>query len=101
MAAPLYDAPVSIASQDGIQTDPRALAIQRLRLKRDFRGTLAAGLLAIAVTVAIWALAGGGYFWPVWVILGVAISLIVTGWKAYGPSGPITEDEIQQEMQKG
>ena len=37
------------------------------------RAARVAGWLALAVLlVAIWALTGGGYFWPVWPILGTA-----------------------------
>ncbi|HET7574031.1 MAG TPA: 2TM domain-containing protein [Solirubrobacterales bacterium] len=79
----------------------RELAIQRLRMKQDFKGVAAGGALAIAVTVVIWLLGGGGYFWPVWVCLGVAIALVAQGWKAYGPSNRITEADVRREMEKG
>jgi hypothetical protein len=78
----------------------RQLAIQRLRMKQDFKGVLAGGAFAIVVTAVIWALGGGGYFWPVWVVLGVAIGAVATGWKAYGPSNRISEDDVQREMRR-
>jgi hypothetical protein len=81
--------------------DARALAIQRLKLKQDFKGLLAGGTFAIVITVVIWALGEGGYFWPVWVCLGVAIAVIAQGWKAYGPSNRITEADVQREMEQG
>lgn len=91
------------APEEGIVKDENAreLAIQRLKMKQDFKGIAGGGLLAVIVTVVIWALAGGGYFWPVWVILGVAIALVTQGWKAYGPSGQITEADVQREMRNG
>ena len=79
----------------------RELAIQRLKMKQDFKGVLAGGIFAIVVCVVIWALGDGGYFWPVWVCLGVAIAAISQGWKAYGPSNRITEADVQREMEKG
>lgn len=79
----------------------REQAIQRLKMKQDFKGVLAGGLFAIVVCVVIWALGDGGYFWPVWVCLGVAIGAITQGWKAYGPSNRITEADVQREMEKG
>lgn len=79
----------------------RELAIQRLKMKQDFKGMLAGGLFAILVCVVIWLLGDGGYFWPVWVILGVGIALVAQGWKAYGPSNRITEADVQREMEKG
>lgn len=81
--------------------DARALAIQRLKMKRDFQGLVGSGALAIIVTTVIWAMGGGGSYWPKWVILGVAIALVVQGWKAYGPSNRITEADVQREMEKG
>lgn len=32
-----------------------------------------------ALLIAIWALTGAGYFWPVWPILGVGISMLAPG----------------------
>ena len=52
--------------------------------------------------VAIWAISDGDYFWPVWVMLGFAIALLFSGISAYGPRrAPITEDQIQREMDRG
>jgi hypothetical protein len=79
----------------------REQAIQRLKMKQDFKGVLAGGIFAIIVTVVIWALGDGGYFWPVWVIFGVAIGVVTQGWKAYGPSNRISEADVQREMEKG
>jgi hypothetical protein len=92
-----------MAPEQGIVNDEgaRELAIQRLKMKQDFKGIAGGGILAIVVTIVIWALGEGGYFWPVWVILGVAISLVAQGWKAYGPSNVITEDDVQREMRRG
>jgi 2TM domain len=88
---------------EGIDTpdNARQLAIQRLKMKQDFKGLLAGGALAVIVTVVIWALGEGGYFWPVWIMLGVAIALVAQGWKAYGPANRITEDDVQREMGRG
>jgi hypothetical protein len=79
----------------------RELAIQRLKLKQDFKGMVAGGLLAVAVTTIVWALGDGGYYWPIWVILGVGIAAVVQGWKAYGPSNRITEADVQREIERG
>ena len=79
----------------------RELAIQRLKMKQDFKGIVAGGALAVLVCVVIWLLGDGGYFWPVWVILGIGIALVAQGWKAYGPSNRITEADVQREMEKG
>lgn len=90
-------------AEQGIDKPERAreLAIQRLKLKQDFKGMLAGGLFAILVCVVIWLMGDGGYFWPVWVIFGIGIALVVQAWKAYGPSNRITEADVQREMEKG
>ena len=95
------DAP--IAPVEGVDSPEQAreLAIQRLKMKQDFKGVLGGGLFAVVVTVVIWALGEGGYFWPVWVMLGAAIGIIGQGWKAYGPSNRITEADVQREMGRG
>ena len=92
-----------LAPEAGIDSPDQAreLAIQRLKLKQDFKGVLAGGLFAVVVTVVIWAIGEGGYFWPAWVMLGVAIGVVVQGWKAYGPSNRITEADVQREMGRG
>ena len=92
-----------ITAEAGIDQpdEARERAIQRLKLKQDFKGIVAGGLFAVVVCVVIWALGDGGYFWPVWVMLGVAIAIVTQGWKAYGPSNRITEDDVQREMSRG
>lgn len=92
-----------MAPEQGVDSPEQAreLAIQRLKVKQDFKGLLAGGLFAVVVTVVIWALGEGGYFWPVWVMLGAAIAIIGQGWKAYGPSNRITEADVQREMGRG
>jgi hypothetical protein len=92
-----------LAPEQGVDSPEQAreLAIQRLKMKQDFKGVLGGGLLAVVVTVVIWALGEGGYFWPMWVMLGVAIAIVTQGWKAYGPSNRITEDDVQREMGRG
>ena len=95
------DAP--LAPEQGIDSPDQAreLAIQRLKLKQDFKGLLGGGLLAVVVAVVIWALGEGGYFWPMWVMLGVAIAVVAQGWAAYGPRNRITEADVQREMGRG
>ncbi len=89
-----------LAPEMGIDTPDvtRELAIQRLKLKQDFKGIAAFGILAAIVAVVIWAIGEGGYFWPAWVMLLVAIPIVVQGWKAYGPANRISEDDVQREI---
>jgi 2TM domain len=92
-----------LAPEQGVDgpSSARELAIQRLKMKQDFKGVLAGGLFAIVIVVVIWAIGGGGYFWPVWVMFGVAVGVVAQGWKAYGPSNRISEEDVQREMSRG
>jgi hypothetical protein len=84
------------------EDEARKRAIDRLKARRDFKSLLGTAAVVIAIVVVIWAASDRGYFWPVWVMLGFAIALFFSGLKAYGPHrGPITEAEIQREIEKG
>ena len=92
------DTPLAPEQGVDVPDNARELAIQRLKMKQDFKGILAGGLLAVIVTVVIWALGEGGYFWPAWVMLLGAIPIAGQGWKAYGPPNRISEADVQREM---
>jgi hypothetical protein len=89
--------------EEGIERpeNARELAIQRLKMKQDFKGIAAGGAFAVLVCFLLWAMNDGDYPWPVWVALGVGILVIVQGWKAYGPKNRVTEADIQREMERG
>lgn len=81
------------------QKRSREAALKRLKAKRDFRMHLGAYLIVNAMLVSIWALSGGGHFWPVWVIVFWGVGLALNGWSAYLQK-PISEDDIRREMEK-
>ena len=80
--------------------DARHAAVQRLQRKRGFVNYVVGAIGISIVMVIIWALSGRGYFWPGWVMAGFAVGLIFMGIGVF-TNKPITEAEIQQEMQKG
>jgi uncharacterized ion transporter superfamily protein YfcC len=83
------------------EDDPqRQAAIGRLQAKRAFQANLVSFLVINAMLVVIWALSGGGYFWPIWVMAFWGLGVAMHGWNVYGRGG-ITEDAIQREMRKG
>ena len=50
--------------------------------------------------VVIWAATTlGGYFWPIWPIVGLAIALGFLAWATFGQR-PITEADIEREMRR-
>lgn len=79
----------------------REQAIQRLKAKQQFKSLVAVWVGVSALCVAIWAISGAGPFWPIWPMFGIAIGVVVTGWRAYGPTaGVITEAKIQAEIDR-
>jgi 2TM domain len=79
----------------------RELAIQRLRMKQDFKGIAAGGALLVALCFLVWEFGDASFPWPAWVAFGVAVLLLVQGWKTYGPNNRISEADVQREMERG
>lgn len=79
----------------------REKAVKRIKEKREFRGHLLTYLAVNAFLVVIWALAGAGFFWPVFPIVGWGLFGIVPhAWRVYGGRDEITEEQIQKEMRR-
>ena len=79
--------------------DRRQAAAKRLKDRRDFRSHLSVYLVVNVLLVAIWALSGAGYFWPIWAMLGWGVGLVFHWWDAYMHK-PITEEQIEREMDR-
>lgn len=76
----------------------REAAISSLKRKQAFWNYLWVWLAVSAAVVIVWWFSTpGGYFWPVWPILGMAIALPILGYAAFNKPGP-SEKEIEQEM---
>lgn len=78
--------------------DLRGLARSRLVKRREFIAHLAAYALVNVFFVAIWAFAGAGFFWPVFLIFGWGIGVFFHGWDTF--SAPLSEDRIDQEVER-
>jgi hypothetical protein len=85
---------------DEFEQDRRAAAIERLKERRGFWQNVVSYVVVNAALVAIWALTGAGYFWPVWVMAAWGIGLILHAWTAFFQK-PITEDDVEREMRRG
>ena len=83
----------------GSEQDLRERALDRLKKKRDFRTHIVIYVAVNAFLVAIWAVTGAGFFWPVFPILGWGIGVVANAWDVYGRK-PITEDEIRREADR-
>ena len=61
------------------EAEIREIAARRVRAKRRFYSHLTAYIIVNLMLVAIWYFTGAGYFWPMWVMLGWGIGLIING----------------------
>ena len=82
------------------EQERRNAAIKRIKDKRDFKTHVVSYAVVNLFLVGVWALGGGGYFWPAWVMAGWGIGLVSHGWQVYRAERPITEEDIQREMRE-
>lgn len=79
---------------------PRDRAMQQLKKRRDFRGHVLIYVLVNAFLVAIWAITNRhGFFWPVFIIGGWGIAVVMNAWDVYWRRD-ITEEEVRHEMER-
>jgi hypothetical protein len=77
----------------------REQAIRRLKKRRDFKGHVLIYVLVNAFLVVIWAMTSdGGFFWPVFPLVGWGIGVVANGYDVY-VAEDITEAQIEREMQ--
>ena len=79
LRALVRDLPTPPARRDRIPADPRVGAEDAAHAVRY--------LAVMALLVAVWALTGAGYFWPVWPMLGWGIGLLSHSGRGRG--GPL------------
>ena len=80
--------------------DPRQAAIARIKGRRNLELQAGSFALLSVVLIVVWAVAGGGFFWPVFAMIGFAFALF-SQWQALQGRRPISEDEIRREMGEG
>jgi uncharacterized membrane protein len=77
----------------------RELARKRVQDRRDFGSHLVAYVVVNAFLIAVWAFTGAGYFWPVWVLAGWGVGLVLHAWDVFFRR-PITEADIDAELRR-
>lgn len=78
----------------------RAEAIARLKKRRDFHGHVLIYLLVNAFLVVIWAVtSSGGFFWPVFILVGWGIGVVMNAWDVYFAED-FGEDDIAREIER-
>jgi signal transduction histidine kinase len=63
-------------------------------LRRGFAATAIAVTGVVGLLVAIWGLAGGGYFWPIWVATGLGLPLAILGWITWVFQDPAVRQRV-------
>jgi hypothetical protein len=77
----------------------RAEAIERLKKRSDFWAHFAAYVLVNVLIIAVWfVVSDGGFFWPVFPLLGWGIGVFFHAWDTF--SRPLSEERIRREMQR-
>ncbi len=77
----------------------REMARKRVQARRDFASHLVAYAVINAFLIAVWAITGGGYFWPAWVLAGWGVGLVLHAWDVYWRR-PVTESDVDQELRR-
>ena len=77
----------------------RDRAVEQLKKKRAFYGHLLVYTLVNATIVVVWAMTSdGGFFWPIFPMLGWGIGVVFNAWDAYRRPEP-TEQQIRREIE--
>ena len=77
----------------------RQRAVRRLKKRRDFYTHLLVFTLVNGFVVAIWAVTGQGFFWPIFPMVGWGIGLVMNGWDAFRDED-FDEEQIQREIRR-
>jgi hypothetical protein len=94
------DSMTSVEEAGGTATDrERERARKRVQERRDFGSHVVAYLVINTFLIAVWAFAGAGYFWPVWVLAGWGVGLVLHAWETFGRR-PVTDADIDAEVQR-
>ena len=82
------------------ETDLRKVAIVQLRKKREFWQHATAYVVVNLALNLIWFLTTpGGFYWPMFPLLGWGIGIVFHALDAYSPAMP-TERKIEREMKR-
>jgi hypothetical protein len=80
------------------EDDLRQRAIKRVKAKRDLKGHLLIYVCVNVLLIGIWYITGAGFFWPLFVLFGWGIGVVMNIWDVYTPE--TTEEKIAKEMDR-
>ena len=76
----------------------RAQARKRIEKRRGLQGAFVGYVVVNAFLVAVWALTGGGYFWPAWILGAWGIGMVLGLWDYL--RAPVTESDVDEELRR-
>ena len=86
--------------QGALEHQRRKRAIKRVKEKRDFVWTLGVYVVFNSLLVVDWLIFDREEgFWPGWIIAIWGLVMVVWAWKLYGAGRPVSEEEIEHEME--
>jgi uncharacterized membrane protein YecN with MAPEG domain len=77
----------------------REAARRRVQARREFGNHFVSYVAVNAFLVVVWAVTGGGYFWPVWVLGAWGVGLVLHAWDVF-LRRPVTEADVEAELRR-
>jgi len=84
---------------DDQHSDEWREARKRVTVRRDFSSHLVAYIVVNGFLIFVWAVTGGGYFWPAWILGGWGIGLVLHAWDAF-LRRPVTDADVEAELRR-
>jgi hypothetical protein len=79
----------------------REQAIARVKAKDALRSLIGSWILVTTIVLAVYFFTTpGGYFWPIWPILGIGFAVASQAWRTYRSGTDNREARIQAEIDK-
>lgn len=76
----------------------RERARKHIQQRRGLQAGLFAYVVVNAFLIGVWAMSGGGYFWPAWILAGWGLGMVFAVWDYL--RGPVTEQQVDEELRR-
>lgn len=89
----------SVTKITDVNEPAREAARKRLQARQDFFSHLVAFVVINSGFIVVWAMTGGGYFWPAWILGLWAAGLLMHAWDTF-LRRPVTEADVDEELRR-